>query len=157
MVSIIEGALNWYININCFNILWWDKLIGDYTGACRLRSTNQQKQRRCGWWAAQTLARLNNFSPIWILNKHRKIVVKDIKIFMSDSQYSFDGPNGPWCLAGWSEWLRRKTKLMLISFLLGKKFHKSVQWCAIEMERLLHKPYVNEVTLNGQILYSKSC
>ena len=30
----------------------------------------------------------------------------------------------------------------------------TLQWCAIEMERLLHKPYVNEVTLNGQNLYS---
>ena len=24
-----------------------------------------------------------------------------------------------------------------------------IQWCAIEMERLLHKPYVNEVTLTA--------
>ena len=30
-----------------------------------------------------------------------------------------------------------------------------VQWCAIEMQHLLHKPYVNEVTLNGQNLYLK--
>ena len=31
-----------------------------------------------------------------------------------------------------------------------------IQWCAIEMEHLLHKPYVNEVTLNGQNLFLKS-
>ena len=30
------------------------------------------------------------------------------------------------------------------------------QWCVIEMQHLLHKPYVNEVTLNGQNLYLKS-
>ena len=28
-----------------------------------------------------------------------------------------------------------------------------IQWCAIEMERLLHKPYVNKVTLTEHNLY----
>ena len=37
----------------------------------------------------------------------------------------------------------------------GKITQKHLQWCAIEMERLLHKPYVNEVTMNGQNLYQK--
>ena len=32
----------------------------------------------------------------------------------------------------------------------------TVQWCAIEMQHLLRKPYVNEVTLNGQNPYLKS-
>ena len=27
-----------------------------------------------------------------------------------------------------------------------------IQWCVIEMQHLLHKPYVNEVTLNEQNL-----
>ena len=30
-----------------------------------------------------------------------------------------------------------------------------LQWCAIEMQQLLHKPYVNEVTLNEQNLCLK--
>ena len=29
----------------------------------------------------------------------------------------------------------------------------NVEWCAIEMERLLHKPYVNEATLTEHDLY----
>ena len=32
----------------------------------------------------------------------------------------------------------------------------TVQWCAIEMQHLLQKAYVNEVTLNGQKLYLES-
>ena len=32
---------------------------------------------------------------------------------------------------------------------------KYIQWCAIEMERLLHKPYLNEVTLHWQNLQKK--
>ena len=30
-----------------------------------------------------------------------------------------------------------------------KIFVVYLQWCAIEMQHLLHKPYVNEVTLTG--------
>ena len=33
---------------------------------------------------------------------------------------------------------------------------KRLQWCAIEMQHLLHKPYVNEVTLTEHNLYQKS-
>ena len=34
---------------------------------------------------------------------------------------------------------------------------RRLKWCAIEMQHLLHMPYVNEVTLNGQNQYVKSC
>ena len=37
------------------------------------------------------------------------------------------------------------------------KLFQYIQWCAIEMEHLVHKPYVNEVTLYGQNLYLTSC
>ena len=48
----------------------------------------------------------------------------------------------------------QSTKLMVTTVV---KFSASTQWCAIEMQHLLHKPYVNEVTLNGPKLYSKCC
>ena len=35
----------------------------------------------------------------------------------------------------------------------SKNLKTKLQWCAIEMQHLLCKPYVNEVTLNGQNIY----
>ena len=47
---------------------------------------------------------------------------------------------------------------LLRSFHAAHRYVKfTFHWCAIEMQHLLHKPYVNEVTLNGKNLCLKSC
>ena len=47
---------------------------------------------------------------------------------------------------------RRRIKMKMTHYFILK-----LQCCGIEMQHLLHKPHVNEVNLNGQNLYLKSC
>ena len=54
-----------------------------------------------------------------------------------------------------NEELRERIILVLLKRYLESGTY--VEWCTIEMQHLLHKPYVNEVTLNGQKLYINSC
>ena len=63
----------------------------------------------------------------------------------------------PYCKSDQVEnslWLSHLKMILLETQNLDKI---EVQWCAIEMQYLLHKSYVNEVNLNGQNLYQKSC
>ena len=53
--------------------------------------------------------------------------------------------------------LKKGQKLKIPSYLKNGvvTFFFNLQCCTIEMQHLLYKPYVNEVTLNGQNLYFK--